>query len=237
MKIFYTLESSYVSWNHEIKLTGLNFPIIEINMTRENPNSVIFCFIVEDGLDIENLKIITKEKLIELIDLLLYKYNVVFYDFYLSKIELNESDAIGQTRFDMQIKIYQEISEVNKKELQNLIRDKHLIHSIQSKTNFQLFKEAMRVREEIGQFVILYSILIDLKGPQQFKVDNFIKSAEKNVELRTSTKNENQKETIYTWIRNQLGHTQKTSDLKEVRILVSNNIGKFIRIVKKAIFS
>lgn len=70
----------------------------------------------------------------------------------------------------------------------------------------------------------------------QRSVDNFIKSIESDVEVRpTARENASFDETIYSFLRNQIGHTQETTDTNELHREVSLNLNGLREIVKVAI--
>ena len=98
-----------------------------------------------------------------------------------------------------------------------------------------LFVEITKIDDVIAKFILFYSILTALKGKQRF-VDNFIKTIEPNVEMRPTTlKNANYYETIYSFLRNQIGHTQETTDTEELHREVSSKLNGIREIVKIAI--
>jgi hypothetical protein len=98
-----------------------------------------------------------------------------------------------------------------------------------------IFTNVCAMKDLIGKYILLYSILSALKGPQR-EVDKYIRSIEPNVEMRKTTKpNANYDETIYTYLRNQIGHTTDKTDTTKLNDEVLLNIGGLREIVKKAI--
>jgi hypothetical protein len=112
----------------------------------------------------------------------------------------------------------------------------------------RLYRAALQNIDPIAQFMFLYSILFDVIDAEnewgQFTVDSFIRKHCKDVYIRTEDKKskripKNKKqprmETIYTWLRNQVGHTQSDSEILEVGRLIEEKLGDMSTIVKKAI--
>lgn len=99
----------------------------------------------------------------------------------------------------------------------------------------KLFIEITKFDDALAKFILFYSILTALKGNQKL-VDNFIKSIEPAVEVRPTTReNANFNETIYSFLRNQIGHTQETTDTNELHKEISLNLNGLREIVKVAI--
>ena len=86
--------------------------------------------------------------------------------------------------------------------------------------------------------MFLYAILLREKGPGQYKVDSFIKSADPHVSMRASN-NPHAKlgamETIYTKLRNELGHVCPGRSFEDTRREMAQNTPKLLDLVKKAI--
>jgi len=116
----------------------------------------------------------------------------------------------------------------------------NIIQNIQAKicrndtlsTAHLLYRDALYIENHIGQFFSLYSILSLLKG-SQFKVDQFILSLEPEVEICLGT-NGRRDETIYTYLRNQLGHMQINTDIYAVDrkiLLLIDNLERYVKLV------
>jgi hypothetical protein len=101
-----------------------------------------------------------------------------------------------------------------------------------------LYKAALQNTDSVARFMFLYSILFDvLNAAGQLDVDNHIRGlvVYDSSEDRKSTRNPNKMETIYTWLRNQVGHTQTDSEINQVNSLIQTKINVFSNIVKEAI--
>jgi hypothetical protein len=117
-----------------------------------------------------------------------------------------------------------------------------------------LFRNAMQNWDDVGRFILLYSILLLIKG-NQTAVDNYIYSLDKTVETRKSTNFKKKikldkeykksllpagKETIYTWLRNAIGHTKEEYSefgltWEQIVVSIEQNVDKLAEIVRKSI--
>lgn len=102
---------------------------------------------------------------------------------------------------------------------------------------FSLYRYSLNFRDEVARFMFLYSILAQLKGPSQRKIDKFIREQEPSVIelISEDSRKKGEKETIYTYYRNQVGHTSENSDLLKIRIAISNIVDSFGNIIITAI--
>ncbi|MNF00567.1 hypothetical protein D3C80_1994140 [compost metagenome] len=93
----------------------------------------------------------------------------------------------------------------------------------------------MNNRDLFTRYMLLYGILYFIYRSQP-KVDEFIWSTNNNEkEYKSTLKKKKEPETIYTYLRNQVGHTQKNSDLNEVVKQMSIHVNQLMEYVKKAI--
>lgn len=100
-----------------------------------------------------------------------------------------------------------------------------------------MYRFSLTNNNEMEQFMLLYGIIYMLYSNQE-RVDNFIKeglgyvSAE---EKESGNPHRTSMETIYTWLRNQIGHLSINTDINDVREKIKNKLPSFREIVKKAI--
>jgi len=109
----------------------------------------------------------------------------------------------------------------------------------------RLYRSAMSNDDNVAKFMFLYSILFDvLKVRIQEDVDCFIRNecleVYKYFEDRPSEKKNKhgesvRDETIYTWLRNQVGHTQSESQISSVTGHIDVKVRELASIVAKAI--
>jgi len=108
----------------------------------------------------------------------------------------------------------------------------------------RLYRAAMRNKDDIARFMFLYSLLYQVLGVSaQWKIDRYIRSESckrwyKEEEDMQSTRyptDPDKKETIYTWLRNQVGHTQSNSEIKSVEGIIQVKVNELSCILKQAI--
>lgn len=81
---------------------------------------------------------------------------------------------------------------------------------------FNTYSNLIKVEDSLGKFIMLYSLLSELLGHQhQRDLDkHYIRIQEPNVrEEKTTKENKNYNETIYTHLRNRVGHLDKETDI------------------------
>lgn len=106
---------------------------------------------------------------------------------------------------------------------------------------FSLYRLATQSSDEIAKFILLYSILAQLEGPYQNKIDKYIKRKESNIRSYRSEKpkkkgkKETKKETAYTFYRNKIAHMSSSSSIIDIREEVYELEKNFEKIVKDAI--
>jgi hypothetical protein len=88
---------------------------------------------------------------------------------------------------------------------------------------FTMFRHAMQIRDELGKFMGLYSILLSMCGDKQPDVDKSILTRDQNtpVSLSPHTK---KTETVFTKLRNQVGHCRPDASLLQTRREMAENL-------------
>lgn len=99
----------------------------------------------------------------------------------------------------------------------------------------RIFIEVSKLEDPISKFTLYYSLLSILKGKQE-KVDEFIESVDKDVTKRETTRKDiDFEETIYTYLRNQVGHVQEDTELDLLTCEIRNNVEGLRKILKLAL--
>lgn len=102
---------------------------------------------------------------------------------------------------------------------------------------YDLFYFALGLSDPIAKFMALYSIVLSLCSDKQEKVDQFILSQRPSV--RTNPPHKSRKsgvqETIYTRLRNQVGHVRPGTTLQTTRSEIEENLSDFMEITKELI--
>ncbi|MBD2463979.1 hypothetical protein H6G89_23535 [Oscillatoria sp. FACHB-1407] len=111
---------------------------------------------------------------------------------------------------------------------------------------YDLFYFALGLQDPIAKFMVLYNIALDLCKRQNSKtqeweekqkyVDEFILSIRPNVPVYSFQRKDSIiSETIYTKLRNQVGHTRPDTNLEETRNEMVTNLNPFISIISELI--
>lgn len=78
----------------------------------------------------------------------------------------------------------------------------------------RLYRNILQIADPIARFMLLYSLLqLALEADNQKEVDDFIRITtwyNSTLDRITTRKRANFKETIYSWLRNAVGHTQES---------------------------
>ncbi|MDB9488679.1 hypothetical protein PN492_19355 [Dolichospermum circinale CS-537/01] len=100
-----------------------------------------------------------------------------------------------------------------------------------------LFCFAIELTDPISKFMILYYIILDLCNDNQDDVDQFIISFEPNVPTNPPyrTRRSGVSETIYTRLRNQIGHARRGTTMEHTRSEMATNLKGLIAIAKELI--
>ncbi len=106
---------------------------------------------------------------------------------------------------------------------------------------YDLFNYSARQKDPVTRFMFLYNIILSLHNDTQGEVDAFILAEEPGVKMIQRThadkngKSKTKNETIYTNLRNRVGHIIPGTDLLKTYEEISQYVGSFEQLVKKAI--
>ncbi|CUU46962.1 hypothetical protein [Clostridium beijerinckii] len=203
------------------------------NTSIETDPTFAFCkeksikFIVENVTSEEEAKNLVKDELQRIVNLIALDINLISglnAYFKKSNLQSNGNQMLEVTVIKSDIGGY--------KKLENDLLDR----TKGNDTYDNIYKLILSSSDEISKFILLYSILLLLIGNQK-DVDIFIENElNKNgmkIEYRKSTKYEFNN-TIYTWLRNEIGHTTKKSDINEIKDLIDRHIETLDYLVKIA---
>ncbi|GEM_PF-6607383 len=103
------------------------------------------------------------------------------------------------------------------------------------KPYIDLFMSITGLKDNIGKYVMLYSMLTALLGNQK-EVDTFIRRVYPEVlERKTTLPKMHFTETIYTYLRNQIGHTSDQVKVHELNKEVDRHLEGLAKVVKKSL--
>lgn len=104
---------------------------------------------------------------------------------------------------------------------------------------YKMFRCAVNTEDDISRFIILYTLLLYLSNDScdlQSRVDDLIKSIDPNIPITKSPHKKDATETLYTRLRNELSHKRDNIDLESTQKEITENIDKFKKLVKEAIY-
>lgn len=246
--ITYRLEVRNVHLNKELKINYKNDYISRIEVTIKElkdkiQNEMEIKLVLKDELEENKNYLIESQGVIDnIINLLVYKTKGVYGVPRLGPHNVNTQNMLASgsiTIFNEETHdIYKELSSIIIDHLDNV----NLVSALNNNDLHILFRSANRAESAIARFMFLYSILFesskvvktnDIKS--QSDVDKFIQSIDKNVLMKPSTMKHRKSETIYTWLRNQIGHTQSKSDPLVISIEVEKYVDSLSEVVKQAL--
>jgi len=131
------------------------------------------------------------------------------------------------------------IVNISDSEIQDLlinISSTSLSSSMSQNEYFNKFIDILKEEDMVARYLLLYSLLLDIKSGHQKNVDEYIRIIEPNVqEFPTERPNCNFMETKYSWWRNQSQHFQEMTNIKEISFNYKELVTPLQRIVFQAI--
>ena len=143
-----------------------------------------------------------------------------------------------------------QLTDTHKKDLSTSLSDDTYVNFLSNNSQQKIYRSIIFSQNKVGNFIAMYSLLSEIienhgteVGNGQGKVDTFIRSQANywNVsEDRDSTKHKDRnrnpiKETKYTWLRNQIGHTQLNTDILQVENEIESSYPALVKLVQIAI--
>ncbi|MGF9888811.1 hypothetical protein ABEX78_09185 [Priestia megaterium] len=143
-----------------------------------------------------------------------------------------------------------QLTDTHKKDLLTSLSDDTYVNFLSTNPQQKIYRSILFSQNKVGNFIAMYSLLSEIienngteAGNGQGKVDNFIRSQANywnTSEDRDSTKHKNRqgipiKETKYTWLRNQIGHTQLDTDILQVENEIEKTYSALVQLVQIAI--
>jgi hypothetical protein len=92
-------------------------------------------------------------------------------------------------------------------------------------SRFGLFRAARQSTGPVEEFMHLYNLLLMICNEDQGKVDAFVRREEPGVPQTPSPHRPGVMETVYTRLRNELGHTRKGVNLQNTKAEMANRLG------------
>jgi hypothetical protein len=112
--------------------------------------------------------------------------------------------------------------------LASLLEQPHEDHDL-----YTLYRSSINQSDPVARFMFLYSILLQLHDDKQKQVDDFIREEAPNVPQSSSPKGG--METVFTRLRNEVGHSRVGTTPEQTRRETANNVMGLQNLVRKAI--
>lgn len=141
------------------------------------------------------------------------------------------------------------LSHSQQEDMKKLLQDDTYIKFLNENSMEKTYRDILFSVEDIGGYIAMYSLLLSLvpHNPKnnfalQDDVDNFIRQIKDRIDYNTdddrpSTKNASKQETIYTWLRNQIGHIQNDTEYNEVVLNIKKHYPELVLLVSLAMHS
>lgn len=210
---------------------------IEIEVTNvENSNppkgKLIAKFVLDDEIkDRDKAFDLCNTKMVELLNALAYRTEKTFYNYEVADSSFAMHIRIGHSDVTGTIQVRHAFSEKDFEKAGKKIKNGKAKSYL-----FKLYRAALSHQDSFTRFMLLYGVIYQI-FQRQDAVDSFIRYKDPTVEQRTSTKNNNVQETIFTYLRNQVGHTQEDSDFEKVVEEMGVHVQRLSYFVKEAIKS
>lgn len=222
-----------------VEVSGFQLPKLEIlppqpkiaRITLERTGNAPLKVICEllDVVEADDAKNILRPVLESILDQLAFDLDASIGEPRLTNLSLPQ-DKFGnihlETLFDTRrVVTRQDVTpdEEQRKKLQAVVQQSH-----KSADLYSAYRFAVRQDDAVKRYMFLYNILLRLHGDDQRAVDNFIQQEEPNVQLNTSNRRTKKArkpmETVYTTLRNEVGHVRSQSDPAQT----SADIAKYV---------
>jgi hypothetical protein len=253
-EIHYSAEVQGVFSEHPIeiedKIKGIKLKVKFVNVEGFIRDKVLFeCLDYksnEKKLAEENTKGIVSD----IINILSDQYKASFFNLFIVHLQKFDQGWMKRAYITLEKTQNIQLNEVQKVELLNLLKDKSYLQFLSNNPHQQLFRSIIFSENKVGNFIAMYSLLNDIiessspiQGRGQAKIDNFIRLQNhywNSAQDRNSTKHTDRagnpiKETKYTWLRNQIGHTQLNTDILKVEYDIEEAYPDLLELVRIAI--
>ncbi len=102
---------------------------------------------------------------------------------------------------------------------------------------YSVFRFAANQRDAVARFMFLYNILLQLHDDDQKRLDHFVRQQDPKVPQSPRPDRSSVTETVYTRLRNQVGHRRSGTTPRQTRSEIEANVGSFQELVRTAISS
>jgi len=100
---------------------------------------------------------------------------------------------------------------------------------------YSAFRFAANQEDAVARFMFLYNILLQLHDDNQRQLDRFVRQQAPRVPQSPRPDKPSVMETVYTRLRNQVGHRRSRAAPGQTRSEIEDNVGSFQELVRTAI--
>lgn len=100
----------------------------------------------------------------------------------------------------------------------------------------RLFRNSISQEDPVTRYLLLYNVLLFANSDKQKELEICIISIDPNVEKKPSPK-DNKPETIYTRLRNEIGHARQEVESQKTITEITEHLSKFTNIVKQVVLN
>lgn len=189
-----------------------------------------------EKITLEDTKKCTDSLLNNITNLLVYKLHISISEPQIYAYNTTEARVVASGSITIYKPEHYQLPELDYDWIGKNINSSDLSEKLKTSVHFQMYKSILSVENIISRFLLMYSVLYDLKG-EQYNVDRYIKSKEPTTLMIPTTKTYGKKnpETVYTWWRNQSLHMQDDTLINEIIKNYSQLIDGLQQIVFQAI--
>lgn len=217
--------------NVDMKMVNpfVNVELVEVNCDESKHQLVIKLIILSDTRgDAES---VGKECIHEILDRFTFVCEEKFSD---PELQISTDDdgnrlTVSSTDLCGSVIIISTMTEQQKQDIENLILNSRSIY-------YSLFRAALKQDDIVAKYMFLYSIILKIFNDSQVEVDKFIFNNE--YDGNESVPRRNKKlvnETIFTVIRNDVGHVGRTNNVDSIRLKMNEQLHDLTKYVRSAI--
>jgi hypothetical protein len=202
---------------------------------------LLIAFRFRNPLSQDEAKKMVSQPLMDILNMLTFELLVVHGEPTFHEFHNGERHTVflrGQR--DLYIQLKGSLGQDYQSIIESGLKQKSLVDQLHTNEYFRLYKAALGVVEPFARFMFLYSILELIIGNQK-KIDTYILKMEPKT-LMAERKQINRdhtaeivKRTIYTTLRNEVGHTNDETPIEQVIDQMKTHIKEFEIIVKQVI--
>lgn len=254
-KIQYTAEVEGIYFEESI-IFNLDDLKVKVQIDFSNSKDFIkdkinFIFLDFESITEEDVKQKTKIIVDNLINIMADKFLAAFTNLHILYIEKTGEKRTLFSGTTLKKINNIELNENSKEDIINSLNDQSYLDFLKNNGQHILFKTIMFSENNVGSFVAMYSLLFEITNNYGTKegrrgqklVDDFIRSQstywsgndDRDSQIRKDSQGIPVKETKYTWLRNQIGHTNLNTNYIEVEKEIEQSYLDLMNLVKNAI--